>query len=303
MKFEGVDHVRTMLEQSGYICSDVIATVVFLAQSTRKPVLVEGPAGVGKTELSKAVAGSLQRELIRLQCYEGLDESKALYEWEYAKQLLYTQIVKGKINEVISDAETLTEAVDRIADQEDAFFSERFIQPRPLLQAISASEPVVLLIDEVDKSDPEFEAFLLEVLSDFQISIPELGTRSARNIPFVFLTSNDSRDMSDALKRRCIHLYIDYPERQLELKIVKLKIPGIQQRLAEQMVDAVHGIRLLDLKKKPCVSETLDWALALLALQVEDLSSEIVLQSLNVVCKYRSDAELVEANIEKIIKN
>jgi MoxR-like ATPase len=303
MKFEGVDHVRTMLEQSGYICSDVIATVVFLAQSTRKPVLVEGPAGVGKTELSKAVADSLQRELIRLQCYEGLDESKALYEWEYAKQLLYTQIVKGKINEVISDAETLTEAVDRIADQEDAFFSERFLQPRPLLQAISASEPVVLLIDEVDKSDPEFEAFLLEVLSDFQISIPELGTRSARNIPFVFLTSNDSRDMSDALKRRCIHLYIDYPERELELRIVQLKIPGIQQRLAEQMVDAVHAIRLLDLKKKPCVSETLDWAQALLALQVEDLSSEIVLQSLNVVCKYRSDAELVEANIEKIIKN
>jgi MoxR-like ATPase len=303
MKFEGVDHVKTMLEQSGYICSDVIATVVFLAQSTRKPVLVEGPAGVGKTELSKAVADSLQRELIRLQCYEGLDESKALYEWEYAKQLLYTQIVKNKIDEVISDAETLTEAVDRIAEQEDAFFSERFIQPRPLLQAISASEPVVLLIDEVDKSDPEFEAFLLEVLSDFQISIPELGTRSARNIPFVFLTSNDSRDMSDALKRRCIHLYIDYPERELELKIVQLKIPGIRQRLAEQMVDAVHGIRLLDLKKKPCVSETLDWAQALLALQVEDLSGEIVLQSLNVVCKYRSDAELVEANMEKIIKN
>ena len=303
MQFKSVDHVKTMLEQAGYICSDVIATVVFLAQSTQKPVLVEGPAGVGKTELSKAVASSLQRELIRLQCYEGLDESKAIYEWEYAKQLLYTQIVKGKIDEVVSGAKTLTEAVDRIAEQEDAFLSERFIQERPLLQAISASEPVVLLVDEVDKSDPEFEAFLLEVLSDFQISIPELGTRTATNIPFVFLTSNDSRDMCDALKRRCIHLYIDYPERELELQIVRLKIPEIQERLAEQMVDAVRGIRLLDLKKKPCVSETLDWAQALIALQVEDLSSEIVLQSLNVVCKYRSDAELVEANIEKLLDN
>jgi MoxR-like ATPase len=301
MRFENVDHVKTMLEQADYICSDVIATVVFLAQSTQKPVLVEGPAGVGKTELSKAVSRSLERELIRLQCYEGLDESKAIYEWEYAKQLLYTQIVKAKIDEVVSGAKSLTEAVDRIADQEDAFFSERFIQPRPLLQAISASEPVVLLIDEVDKSDPEFEAFLLEVLSDFQISIPELGTRKARKIPFVFLTSNDSRDMSDALKRRCIHLYIDYPDRELELKIVRLKIPGIQQRLAEQMVDAVRGIRLLDLKKKPCVSETLDWAQGLIALQVEDLSGQAVLQSLNVVCKYRSDAEQVEANIGKIL--
>ena len=300
MQYENVDHVKTMLEQADYICSDVIATVVFLAQSTQKPVLVEGPAGVGKTELSKAVSRSLERELIRLQCYEGLDESKAIYEWEYAKQLLYTQIVKAKIDEVVSGAKSLTEAVDRIADQEDAFFSERFIQPRPLLQAISASEPVVLLIDEVDKSDPEFEAFLLEVLSDFQISIPELGTRKARKIPFVFLTSNDSRDMSDALKRRCIHLYIDYPDRELELKIVRLKIPGIQQRLAEQMVDAVRGIRLLDLKKKPCVSETLDWAQALIALQIEDLSPEILEETLSVICKYRSDSERVKDGMDKM---
>ena len=301
MKFKNVDHVKTALKKADYICSKTIATVVFLAQATQKPVLVEGPAGVGKTELSKAVGQSLQRPLIRLQCYEGLDESKALYEWEYAKQLLYTQMVKDKIDDVIAGADSLSAAVDRIASQEDAFFSERFIQPRPLLQAISAPDPVVLLIDEVDKSDPEFEAFLLEVLSDFQISIPELGTRKAVNIPFVVLTSNDSRDMSDALKRRCIHLYIDYPERDLELEIVKLKIPKIKHRLADQLIDTIRKIRDLDLKKKPCISETLDWAQSLITLQVEDLSPEVVADTLSVICKYRTDVEQVKEKMEKII--
>jgi len=302
MKFKSVAHVKTELEKADYICSKTIATVVFLAQATQKPVLVEGPAGVGKTELSKAVARSLDRKLIRLQCYEGLDETKALYEWEYAKQLLYTQMVKDKINDVITGANSLSDAVDRIASQEDAFFSERFIQPRPLLQAISSAKPVVLLVDEVDKSDPEFEAFLLEVLSDFQISIPELGTRKATNIPFVFLTSNDSRDMSDALKRRCIHLYIDYPEHGLELEIVRLKIPQIKDRLAQQLVGTIRKIRELDLKKKPCISETLDWAQSLLALQVEDLSPEVVIDTLNVICKYRADVGQVVGKMDKIME-
>ena len=301
MEFKNVEQVTTALKKANYICSPSIATVVYLAQATQKPVLVEGPAGVGKTELSKAVATSLQRPLIRLQCYEGLDESKALYEWEYAKQLLYTQMVKEKIDDVISGANSLSDAVDRIASQEDAFFSERFIQPRPLLQAITAPDPVVLLVDEVDKSDPEFEAFLLEVLSDFQISIPELGTRSAVNIPFVFLTSNDSRDMSDALKRRCLHLYIDYPERELELEIVQLKIPEIKNRLAGQLVDAIRKVRDMDLKKKPCISETLDWAQSLISLQVEDLSADVVRDTLSVICKYRADVEQVKEKMEKII--
>ena len=302
MEYKSVDDVQSRLTNAGYIPSREIATVVFLAAATQKPVLVEGPAGVGKTELAKAIARSLDRELIRLQCYEGLDEAKALYEWEYAKQLLYTQMVRDRLNDIISSATTLTQAVDQIADQEDAFFSDRFIQPRPLLQAISSEKPVVLLIDEVDKSDPEFEAFLLELLSDFQVSIPELGTRKAVQIPFVLLTSNNYRDMSDALKRRCVHLYIDYPERNTEISIVRLKIPGIEEKLCASLVDAIRKIRKLDLKKSPSIAETIDWAQSLIALQINELTPEIVSETLNIICKYQVDMEKVRKNINRVLQ-
>ena len=210
--FKSVEDVIQQLGDEDYLCNKQIATVVYLAQQLDKPVLVEGPAGVGKTELAKVVASALGRDLIRLQCYEGLDEAKALYEWEYSKQLLYTQILKDKVSETISGAESLAEAAERVGAEDSVFFSERFIVPRPLMKAITSDEPSLLLIDEVDKSDPEFEAFLLEILSDFQVTIPEIGTIKATSQPLVFLTSNDSRELSDALKRRCLHLWIDYPD-------------------------------------------------------------------------------------------
>jgi MoxR-like ATPase len=287
--FHSVDDVVAGLGTQNYICNKNVATVVYLGTNLQKPILVEGPAGVGKTELGKVIAGALGMELVRLQCYEGLDEAKALYEWEYAKQLLYTQILKDKIGEVLQGTQTLQEAVDCIAKQDGVFFSDRFLLPRPLLRALLADKPAVLLIDEVDKSDAEFEAFLLEILSDFQITVPEIGTLKARHIPFVLLTSNNSRDMSDALKRRCLHLYIDFPDSERELEIIKLKVPGVGGQLAREVVDLLHRIRKLDLKKTPSISETLDWVKALTLLNVNQLDHDLVEQTLSSLMKYEAD--------------
>lgn len=301
--FSSIDEVREKLAGEKYICSKEIATVIYLSQRLEKPVLVEGPAGVGKTDLGKVTAAALDREFIRLQCYEGLDEAKALYEWEYSKQLLYTQILKDVLAEELADAKSLAEAVDRVAKQDEVFFSQKFIVPRPLLKAILSEKPALILIDEVDKSDPEFEAFLLEILSDFQVSIPELDTLKARHIPMVVLTSNNARELSDALKRRCLHLYIDFPGWEQELEIVRLKVPGIGERLAEQVVKAVHRIRKMDLKKTPGISETLDWARALVVLNAGLLDQDLVKETLNIVLKYEKDIQKAKESLRQIAED
>ena len=287
--FQSVDDVISGFGAQQYLCNKSLATVVYLGATMQKPILVEGPAGVGKTELGKVLADALNMELIRLQCYEGLDEAKALYEWEYAKQLLYTQILKEKIGDILQGTRTLQDAVDRVANQDGVFFSDRFLLPRPLLRALLSERRCVLLIDEIDKSDAEFEAFLLEVLSDFQISVPEIGTIQARHIPLVILTSNNSREMSDALKRRCLHLYIDFPESEREMEIIKLKVPGVGAQLAEEVVRLLHRIRKLDLKKTPSISETLDWVRALTLLNIKQLDHELVNETLSTLMKYEAD--------------
>jgi len=299
--FESIDSVQARLRECGYVCGKNISTVVFLAERLEKPVLVEGPAGVGKTELAKVVAAATGRDLIRLQCYEGLDEAKALYEWEYSKQLLYTQILKEKFSEAMAGTRTLREAADRIGSEDNIFFSERFIVPRPLLRAITATRPTLLLVDEVDKSDPEFEAFLLEVLSDFQVSVPEVGTFTAAHRPLVFLTSNDAREMTDALKRRCLHLFIDFPTEEEERRILDVKIPGIGQRLADELVGVMQRLRKLDLKKTPSISETLDWARALLALHASELDDGLVRETLNVILKYEGDIRKAQSELGRLI--
>ncbi len=287
--FNAISEVREALGTQQYIATDEIATVMFLAEKLGKPVLAEGPAGVGKTELSKAWAGASGRELIRLQCYEGLDETKALYEWEYAKQLLYTQLLRDKLTDLLAGSKTLGEAADRLAAEEDVFFSERFLLPRPLLKALTSEKPVTLLIDEIDRADAEFEAFLLEILSDFQVSVPELGTIKAKHQPIVLLTSNNTRELSEALKRRCLYIHIDYPNFDSELQIVNLKVPGLSPRLASQAVELVQRLRGMDLKKHPSVSETIDWARALVELNAKHLDRATLDTTLSVLLKYESD--------------
>jgi MoxR-like ATPase len=299
--FQSIDDVIHRLAEQKYICNKNTATVVYLACAMQKPVLVEGPAGVGKTELGKVLASSLGLELIRLQCYEGLDEAKALYEWEYAKQLLYTQILKDKVGEILQGSQSLKQAVERIAKEDDVFFSEEFLLPRPLLRALVAEKPTVLLVDEVDKSDTEFEAFLLEVLSDFQISVPEIGTLRAKHVPFVILTSNNSREMSDGLKRRCLHLYLDFPEPQREMEIIKLKVPGVGEKLVEEVVYLLQRLRKLDLKKRPSISETLDWVKALTLLNMKRLEDQLVEETLSTLMKYEGDIRKAEEELKRYL--
>jgi len=275
MEFTNPHQVVESLASVGYLADDRIAQVVFLADRLDKPVLVEGPAGVGKTELAKAMAAMTGRPLIRLQCYEGLDEAKALYEWNYKKQLLRIQ------SDVDHDWDTISHDI----------FSEEFLLTRPLLEAIRSTEPVVLLIDEVDRVEVETEALLLEILSDFQVSIPELGTMTANTQPLVFLTSNNTRELSEALKRRCLFLHIDYPDAEREQKILNARVPGLSEHLAVQVAKVARSIRSLDLKKAPSVSETIDWARTLIALSVDEVDEAVLGDTLHVLLKYRSDIE------------
>jgi MoxR-like ATPase len=277
-----IEATRDGLAGAGYLADERTALVAFLAGQLGKPVLVEGPAGVGKTELAKALSRATGRELIRLQCYEGLDEAKALYEWNYRKQLLRIQ----------------TEAADTgWQEVKDDIFGEEFLLARPLLSGISAENPVVLLIDEIDKTDQEFEAMLLEVLSDFQISIPELGVVEAKTHPLVLLTSNNSRELTEALKRRCLYLWLDYPTVERELEIVRLHAPDIDEKMARRLVEVVHMVRSLDLKKPPSIAESIDWARALLLLGADDISPDVFRDTMSIIVKHRTDLDTVAERV------
>ena len=295
---ETVATVKQGLEANRYICSDEVATAVFLAFHLKKPILIEGPPGVGKTELAKTTAQMFSLPLIRLQCYEGLDESKAIYEWKYGKQLLYTQVLKQTLDEVLQGARGFAESVKRLHEFGDIFFSEEFLEPRPLLKALREQNGCVLLIDEVDKADQEFESLLLEVLSDYQLSIPEIGTvKATRDPPIVFLTSNNTREISDALKRRCLHLYIPFPDVALEQRIIAARVPEIPPKLREQLVQFIHELRDQDLKKVPSISETIDWARTLLLLHADTLDAEMVKSTLNVILKFQEDIDSVQPKL------
>ena len=276
------EELAAQLVETGYLADPQTALVAWLAVSMGKPVLVEGPAGVGKTELAKALAKVLERDLIRLQCYEGLDEAKSLYEWNYRKQLL-------RIQAEADDAGWNT--------VQDDIFGKEFLLERPLLEAITSEEPVVLLVDEIDKTDQEFEAMLLELLSDFQITVPELGTLAARSQPVVLLTSNNSRELTEALKRRCLYLWIDYPEADQEVAIVRLKTPELDATIATRLVELVGEVRALDLKKPPSIAESIDWARALLLLGAENIDSDVFIKTMNVIVKHRSDLDTVAERV------
>lgn len=295
--FATLDDAVRGLDEAGYLADRETAVVTWLAGALGRPLLVEGPPGVGKTELAKAVARASGRELLRLQCYEGLDEAKALYEWEYGKQMLYTQLVRETLTETLEGARDLTDAVDRVAAHDAAFFHERFLVERPLLAALRSEAPRVLLIDEVDRGDPELEAMLLEVLSDFSVSVPELGTLTARSRPYVVLTSNATRELTEALRRRCLHLVLGFPSEARELAIVRRHVPEAAQSLTTQLVAFVQSLRRVDLRKTPSVAETLDWARALVLLGAASLTPDLVRETLGVLLKHADDASKVGPEI------
>ncbi len=293
---------HSLADYGNYITDLDLATTIFLSIKMRKPILFEGPAGVGKTEVAKALSKVLKRPLVRMQCYEGLDESRALYEWEYGKQLLFTQILRDKIAGLYQDTNTLQEAVEQLGGEESVFFSEKFLLERPLLKAIRSPEPTVLLIDEIDKADQEFEAFLLELLSDFQVTIPEIGTVEAVHLPIVILTSNQARELSEALKRRCLYYYIDYPEADREQAIVRKHMPDISDELGQSIVNVVQKARLLELRKKPSVSETIEWAESLLLVGAKTMDADVLKETLCALAKHKTDTQKLRDNADELVR-
>jgi MoxR-like ATPase len=299
--FLSIDDVVSRFAAAGYITDRRLATTIYLVTRLNKPVLLEGPAGVGKTELAKTLAAVTGRRLLRLQCYEGQDETRALYEWDYGKQLLYTQMLREKINDIIADAPDIPAAVARIEAHEGVFFSDHFLVARPLLDAIRGEQPAVLLIDEVDRADEALEAVFLECLGEYQVSVPEIGTYTAKVPPYVVLTSNNTRDLSAALKRRCLHLFLDYPDAERELEIVRSKRTGLPEAAARQLVQVVRGLRQLPLRKSPSISETIDWARTLVVLGVDELDAGVLADTANIVLKYERDMQCAVEAMPRLV--
>lgn len=295
--------LEARLAEARYLADPQTALALWLALRMDRPLLLEGPAGVGKTDLARGVAEALGRGLIRLQCYEGLDEAKALYEWDYAKQMLTTQLLRDTVAKELEGAPGIAAAMDRIAGSEASFFSERFLIPRPLLAALRSPEPAVLLIDEVDRADPEFEAFLLEVLSEMQVTIPELGTIRAAHPPLILLTTNATREMTEALRRRCLHAFLDYPSPAREIAILRLALPGVEARLAAQVAAFAAALRDMDLRKPPAISETIDWARALLLLGRQEIDAEIARDTLGLLLKHQADKEAAQARLGQLVRS